>query len=136
MVKKIVSKIVVIVFALTVSVVTVYAGTKWYTGDQFNSKGKTFTETYTKTGNFSNGLNFVGKYTEGLMVIQLKGEKKGLIFYSTVGIGNINVDEGAGATVFTPNPVNVQYSASGTNTVRVSWIQKTSGHLAAYRLYN
>ena len=64
------------------------------------------------------------------MTMQLKGEKKGFLgFWSTIDHVQFQVAQGTGA--LNHQIVDHTYSASGTNTVRVSWIQATSGHLAA-----
>ena len=65
------------------------------------------------------------------MTMQLKGEKKGILgIWSTIKHVEFQVDKGIGS--LNNQIVDYTYETSGTNTVRVSWIQASSGHLAAY----
>lgn len=130
MYEKILTFITAFVFCLFIAATTVFANTRWYIGEQFNTKGKTVTQEGSRTGNFSNGYQLLEKYTEPAMTMQLKGEKKGFLgFWSTIDHVQFQVAQGTGA--LNNQIVDHTYSASGTNTVRVSWIQATSGHLAA-----
>lgn len=127
--KKVLSMTLVMAFCLLTAVTTVNASARWFIGEQFNQNGKTITKEVSRTGNFYNGLRLLEKYTEPPMTIQLKGEKKGLIFWSQVGkVMNVNIT-GIGALNY--QIVDNQYSASGTNNVRLTWKQTTDGHTAA-----
>ena len=129
--KRIFACILVIAFCLFIAVSTVSANARWYVGEQFNKEGKTVTREGTRTGNFSNGYQFFEKYTEPAMTMQLKGEKKGILgIWSTIKHVEFQVDKGIGS--LNNQIVDYTYETSGTNTVRVSWIQASSGHLAAY----
>lgn len=129
--RKVLSCVLISVFCLFIAISTVSASTRWYTGEQFNTKGKTITQEGSRTGNFSNGYEFYEKYTQPEMYMQLKGEKKGFLgIWSTIDHVRLTVSAGIGS--LSNKIVDHTYSASGTNTVRVSWIQETDGHLAAF----
>lgn len=129
--KKIFSYVLVAIFCLFLATSTVNANARWYVGEQFNKNGKTVTQEGTRTGNFSNGYQFFEKYTEPEMFMQLKGEKKGILgFWSTIKHSEFRVGQGIGS--LSDQIVDSTYETSGTNTVRVSWIQASEGHLAAY----
>lgn len=67
------------------------------------------------------------------MTIQLKGEKKVLFIYASAGSSkDVNIS-GTGALNY--RIVDNNYNASGTNDVRLTWKQTTSGHTAANLRY-
>lgn len=123
----------VAVFSLLVTVTSVSAATNWLIGEQFDTNGKTIQKTGSRTGNFYNGLELLEKYSTGTMTIQLKGEKKVLLVYTQVGsVKNVNI---SGTGALNHEIVDNNYSASGTNNVRLTWKQTTSGHTAAFLRY-
>ena len=124
-------------FALCLCMLTTFtvvnASTRWFIGEQFNANGHTVTKKVSRTGNFYNGLELLEKYSEDPMTIQLKGEKKVLFIYTSVGVKkNVNIT-GVGALNY--RIVDNNYSASGTNDVRLTWKQTTDGHTAANLRY-
>ena len=134
--KKVVSGFFVMCFCLLATVTVVNASAispLWYIGEQFNANGHTVTKEVSRTGNFYNGLELLEKYSDGTMTIQLKGEKKVLLVYTSAGSNkNVNIS-GKGALNY--QIVDNNYSASGTNNVRLTWKQTTSGHTAANLRY-
>lgn len=134
--KKVVSGILVMCFCLLTIITVVNASSinpLWYIGEQFNANGHKVTEEVSRTGNFYNGLELLEKYSEGTMTIQLKGEKKVLFIYASAGSSkDVNISE-TGALNY--RIVDNNYNASGTNDVRLTWKQTTSGHTAANLRY-
>lgn len=131
--KNFIKALLVVAFIFLVTVMSVSAATNWFIGEQFNTNGKTIKKTVSRTGNFYNGLELLEKYSTGIMTIQLKGEKKVLLIYTQVGsVKNVHIT-GTGALNY--EIVDNNYSASGTNDVRLTWKQTTAGHTAANLRY-
>jgi hypothetical protein len=126
------SLFVISIVSLLLSTITVNAALRWVEGETFNYKGQTFTKEVERNGNFYNGLKLHTKTTSETMIVKLKGEKKGWLFYGTVGDrvvgiygeGNLNNKE-----------EYCYYKATGNNKVRLTWKQETSGTLTATLLY-
>ncbi|MCL2859221.1 MAG: hypothetical protein FWF46_01345 [Oscillospiraceae bacterium] len=131
--KKVLIFTVIAVFSLIVAMTTVHA---WFLGAQFDTNGKQFSQEDSRTGNFSNGMKLLNKYTDPAMKIELDGYKKGFlgIGWSQLGGTIYNITTKVGE--FPANTtVTSNYSASGTNNVKVTWTQKTDGHLGATLIF-
>lgn len=133
--RKIVASFLVVLFCFFVASGIVVAATpRWYVGEPFNKKGHKVTKEESRTGNFYNGLRLLEKFSENdTVTIELKAEKKNLLSWKKVGnTKKVNIsDYGALNGRIEDN----NYSASGTNKVRLIWEQTTDGSVGAELRY-